>query len=528
MRTLNRHRSHERGIALMMALLALMVLSAIAVGMMFMSGTETSISSNFKSEETAYFSARAGVEEVRDRMLTTNTNTISALLPTTLPTSTGGVLYILQSGVAASTITNMSSSNTMADDELCHDFPYGGVGYGGMTPVPANVRCTTVPAGNGWYQTTASIAPFPLDYKWVRVTLKANNSSPYTVDSTQPVSNQVCWNGSSEVVLPTGTAACPNMTPPALPVFLVTSLAVTSSGARRIVQQEIAQTPSGSLPGGLFSTGNGCSSLNIAGNAHTGSFNSSTETTPSNPPTNLTNTNGNVGSNGNISLGGSSTSVNGSIGTNLSPTIGSCPGSGVSVAGSPGMGTVFNFPTPYMPPVPPLPNPLPPVTSATYKNTTLTPGAYGNVTFKGTVTLTGGSDINHPAVYTMNSLTLNGNANLVINGPVVINLAGVGQTTVLDMTGGSFSNTTNLPNDFVINYGGTGNLTMTGGNDAYAVINAPRANISFHGGSNFYGQAIGQTIDDQGGTNFYWDQAGITPPAPTASYYEISLRELSY
>ena len=52
--------------------------------------------------------------------------------------------------------------------------------------------------------------------------------------------------------------------------------------------------------------------------------------------------------------------------------------------------------------------------------------------------------------------------------------------------------------------------------------------ITFRGGSNFYGQAIGKTIDDQGGTNFYWDTSLVSPPANTNSFYAISMRELSY
>src|SRR6266496_5098326 len=63
------HQEKEQGFSLIVALLALMLLSAVAVGMMFMASTETAVSSNFKSEETAYFAARGGVEEVRDRML---------------------------------------------------------------------------------------------------------------------------------------------------------------------------------------------------------------------------------------------------------------------------------------------------------------------------------------------------------------------------------------------------------------------------------------------------------------------------
>src|SRR5438874_104947 len=245
------NRRSEKGISLMLSIFALVMLTAIAIGMMYMSATETSINSNFKAEETAYFAARAGVEEVRDRMLTTNPNTISALLPTNLPNVGGGVLYIVQNGVTGANITNFASTNPLVDDEFCHDFSYGG-----MTSYPANVRCSDQPGGT-WFTTMPSVAPYALDYKWVRITQKANNSAPYTVDGTQPLANQVCWNGASEVVRPTAIASCAAMSPTANPVYLLTSLAVTPSGARRMVQQEMAQTPLPSFPYGLFATGTG-------------------------------------------------------------------------------------------------------------------------------------------------------------------------------------------------------------------------------------------------------------------------------
>ena len=59
----------EEGISLLFAMFTLLLVTAIAMGMMFMSSTETAINANFKSEETAYFAARAGLEEMRDRML---------------------------------------------------------------------------------------------------------------------------------------------------------------------------------------------------------------------------------------------------------------------------------------------------------------------------------------------------------------------------------------------------------------------------------------------------------------------------
>jgi hypothetical protein len=558
------HPKREQGFSLIVALLALMLLSAVAVGMMFMASTESAISSNFKSEETAYFAARAGVEEVRDRMLPSPPSpsgtfvnavgqstafSLNGSLPTSMPGGAGPwALYILNgknpktgANMAMADVTNLSdSTNVLADDELCHDFP----SYTGMTSATANIRCSGssgLPTGSAWYTSANSIAPLGVDYKWVRVTLKANNSYGGSninlfVDSSKPGANQVCWFGSAggaHEVVANAAQSCATLN--ATPVYLVTALAVTpgggTRGAKRIVQQEIAQTYiTSGLPGGLYAVGTGCSALTLAGNAQTGSFNSATEGTPTNPPSNLTSTGGDVGANGNIGLGGSSTDVHGNIKTPLPGSVGNCPGNGVSVSGGPSYDGINGGSPPYNPPVPPMPNPLPPTSSVELKDTTLSAsaGPWGNVTMKGTVTLTGGT-VNNPAVYTMNSLTLNGNANVVITGPVILNFAGVGVGTVLDMTGGSFSNSTYNPSSFVINYGGSDSMIVSGGTGAYAVINAPNSAITFRGGSDFYGQAVGQTINDQGGTNFYWDKSLVVPPPTnTSTFHEVAMRELSY
>src|SRR5260370_41179277 len=100
---------NDRGIALLLSVLALLLLSAVAVGMIYMASTENSIAANFKSEETEYFAARAGIEEVRDRMIPGTAPysinpTINSLLPTKLPSTSGGVLYILQNGVTSSQV----------------------------------------------------------------------------------------------------------------------------------------------------------------------------------------------------------------------------------------------------------------------------------------------------------------------------------------------------------------------------------------------------------------------------------------
>ena len=89
MRGKNKQSTQERGAALIMSLFALLLLSAIAASMVLMTNTETSVNANFRKERVADFAAKAGFEEVKDRMRLPNVpnppfNSISASLPTVL------------------------------------------------------------------------------------------------------------------------------------------------------------------------------------------------------------------------------------------------------------------------------------------------------------------------------------------------------------------------------------------------------------------------------------------------------------
>ena len=56
----------ESGIALLIAIFVLLLITAIGAGMIMLTNTEISTSSNFRDEQTAFFSAKAGFEEDRD------------------------------------------------------------------------------------------------------------------------------------------------------------------------------------------------------------------------------------------------------------------------------------------------------------------------------------------------------------------------------------------------------------------------------------------------------------------------------
>ena len=154
---------------------------------------------------------------------------------------------------------------------------------------------------------------------------------------------KVCWDGVSEK--PLAAANCSLMPTPANPVYLVTALAVSNTGARRLIQADLAQTPVQPTPG-LFATGNGCGGAGnnppiipfvFGGNANTYSFNSAEDggLVPTTGNGLALTTNGNIGANGGISMLGSSSTVNGTVSSTLPPgTAGPCPATSVTVNGN--------------------------------------------------------------------------------------------------------------------------------------------------------------------------------------------------
>jgi hypothetical protein len=528
---MSRTKGPEKGVALLFALLALLLISAIVATLVFMSTTETSVNYNYRSEQVAYFAGKAGIEEARDRMMASNSASIFANLPASVPPAAGGVLYILNEGNSAGSVKPWDITNAFVDDELCHD-GYTVPGLQAQSSAAPGVRCTTVPSGTTWYSTVTSNAPWKgtsaaLAYKWVRVTLKVNGSvQNYSVNGGQAATTPACWNGVSEKIAATTCAA---MSPSANPVYLITSLGVSASGARKMVQAEVALTPSSPFPYGMYATATGCGALTLSGGATTDSFDSSKGSYVATKNQNQ----GDVGTNGNVTLNGSTTKVGGSIAYQNFPAD-NCPAGGYTTTGGAGMvggqtppNTQIVLSAPFTFATPPAPNPPPPTTTVSYKKNgaNLVPGTYGSIaqTAGGILTLA-------PGVYNINSLTLLGNATLAVSPPgqVVLNVAGQGGGTVVDLTGGSISNTSLIANNFQINYAGTGTIALAGGANSYVVVNAPNAAITLHGGTDFYGAIVGSTINDQGGVTFHFDRNDKLAPPSDGRYNLISFREIAY
>ena len=195
-------RNKESGMALLISLMALFLISAIGLGMMYMSTGETSINANYKDTQLAFFAMRGGLEEARDRLRSNSPSSIAPLLTTmALPGNANSIVYITNpsAGETVDPRRYLSGNNQYFDDELCHE-------------TVAGVTCNqSIPASMVQpYQ--ASIDPYSgqsssMKYKWVRVTLKQNNTFPNAlvapIDATHTATSQVCWDSTTnrEVLL---------------------------------------------------------------------------------------------------------------------------------------------------------------------------------------------------------------------------------------------------------------------------------------------------------------------------------------
>jgi hypothetical protein len=262
--------NRERGIALIMALLALLLISAVGLGMIYMSSAETAINGNYKDTQVAFFAMRGGLEEMRDRLRSnarTPLNTAPNVLPTTaMPGTPNSMIYIVNSSGAGDPVDPKTfANNPYFDDEFCHEY-FNGSGVAWVAPGTPCQAVGAPPAG--------SIEPYivsddphtgtasSLKYKWVRLTLKQNATSgnplvPATwVDSTQLANAQVCWDATNLMERPStamgGAATCDLVTTNQVePVYLVTAMAVTPSGSRRVGQYEVSAFNMSPPPAGL-------------------------------------------------------------------------------------------------------------------------------------------------------------------------------------------------------------------------------------------------------------------------------------
>jgi Tfp pilus assembly protein PilX len=254
----------QRGIAMMVALLALLLLAAIGMGLMFMADTENSVNNNYRDSQKAYFAARAGAEEAR-LLLATDANVKAKAMGLVMPASNvpTGMLYLTNpsssDGGVIDPTAAAGTANPYLDDQLCWERynlgltpgsgPCGSNAQGGQLLTNAASYTPLVMAAPGEGGADAQL------FKWVRITNKQNLMGPMgapalggtKINGALLAGTQVCWDGTNEIVS-TSALPCAQQNPVLMPVWELTSLAVTpqvgaNPGSRRIVQMEVAFKP---------------------------------------------------------------------------------------------------------------------------------------------------------------------------------------------------------------------------------------------------------------------------------------------
>ncbi len=173
----------EAGIALLISIFVLLLISVVAIALIVSSGTETSLAGNYRSSTGVYYAALSGIEEARGRLSIQDPNSFKTTWATfypapgsTLPIGTVG--YILNPGPTEAAGTLLT---TYPDAEYDSEF--------GSGALAAATVGTTLSVWNRTPLTTNLSFPGPL-YKWVRInavseiSLKLADTYPF-LDGTQ-------------------------------------------------------------------------------------------------------------------------------------------------------------------------------------------------------------------------------------------------------------------------------------------------------------------------------------------------------
>jgi filamentous hemagglutinin len=490
-------RAKEDGMALVLTLIMLALLTIMGVSLTFLAQTETLSTMNYRLTSQARDGAEAGINTAANYLLYTYTRPGGAGDPLSNYTLTAAPVTYNGNPVVLSGNSSVSSNYPVAADQTA--FNTNGVGYCnscGLTASTATVN----------YQTYA------------------------TLQSMQQVN---LYGG--------GTAT--------IQTWLITSDGTVTNGIRSATVELSAileQQGGGPVPAfqyGAFASSNGCDVLALSGNATVNSYNSanysSSKGAVSATNGGLSNSGGNIATNGNLTSSGNAT-IYGTLSTPRALDPGgtkSCSTNNVVAWTTSGNATVtgglIELAAPVVPPVPAAPSPAPsttsmglssssscsnfPAGSCTYSSSTgftLLPcpstgctatsvGMYGNVN------LSGGNTLNLSAgTYYMNSINVSGNSSVVVtSGPVIINVAGSGQGSPINMSGGTVLNATMISSNFQIQYAGTGSVTLSGGASSAGIVDTPNAPLNLSGNATWYGALIGSTITDSGGATICYDRA---------------------
>ena len=235
-----RTKRTQLGIALLISIFILLLISVVAIALIVSSSTESSLAGNYRSSTGVYYAATAGLEEARSRLASKDPNSFKNTAPGFLPSpgtpmAIGAVAYVLNPGPTDTLGTMLA---TYPDTQYVTEF---GAGAATVTTTPSV-----------WDRSPLNTLAFPAPlYKWVRINAVTEQSlnllvAPFAsgpLDNTTPV----YYDGAQLNISNSGSQ-----------VLEVTSLAVLPNGSQKILQYITApvQITLPNFPAALYLVGN--------------------------------------------------------------------------------------------------------------------------------------------------------------------------------------------------------------------------------------------------------------------------------
>jgi len=234
----SRGRQAEEGIALLISIFVLLLISVIAIALIVSSGTESALAGNYRSATSVYYAALAGLEEGRGRLLGKNTtsfrNTAVGFMPSAGTTLAMGSPRYIINPLSGETVAPWDPSNQYADAQYSTEF-----GASPPNPSPSTPSLSNTAGIQG-----------PL-YKWVRINAVSQQSLKIGSDT-----NPLYYDGANLNTSSIGAQ-----------VFEITSLAVLSNGSQnrsqKLLQYIAAPVPINlpTFPGALILAGSSASGV---------------------------------------------------------------------------------------------------------------------------------------------------------------------------------------------------------------------------------------------------------------------------
>ena len=285
--------SSERGVALVVALLAMTVIAGLGFALLVSSSTESLVNASFRRASVAHYTAMAGVEELRGRMGPDVRPITADLTSTRIPCGTN---FPLPPSTPCPPLFNSTDVTSGGIAARSADLRKGYYIRINSTIDPTSASCTyrrtgdcydndpNRPTAPVYFTTTQPGTAMP--YVWTKVQvatqkrLKRRLTAP--CDPTDPTSSNycdpatldntlmVCWtgfepriaedtNGNTDIVTVSDPSICGE---PVNPLLIITSLSIQPNGTLRLIRElaSLGRTPS--LPGGLVLDGCQGTSLN--------------------------------------------------------------------------------------------------------------------------------------------------------------------------------------------------------------------------------------------------------------------------